>query len=99
MGLPATVLEAPLPGSSKVRVQVGGRAREISTALLDGPPPFVGERLLVHAGLAVGRVGEAAAMEIEALLEGFGSVLSGDGEVASSVKDPSEFTIASKEVP
>ncbi len=47
----------------------------------------------------MGRVGEAAAMEIEALLEGFGSVLSGDGEVASSVKDPSEFTIASKEVP
>ena len=70
VGLPATVVE--VTGPATVQVEMGGRRRQVSTALLEGPPPTVGERLVVHAGLAVDRIDEATAREIEGILEGFG---------------------------
>lgn len=70
LGLPATVVEVSDPAT--VQVEIGGRRRQVSIALLEGPPPAIGERLVVHAGLAVDRIDEAAAQEIEGILEGFG---------------------------
>jgi hydrogenase maturation factor len=63
-----------------VQVEIGGRRRQVSIALLEGPPPAIGERLVIHAGLAVGRIDESTALEIERMLEGFGEDLSQFGD-------------------
>ena len=49
-----------------VAVDIGERVMSVSTVTLglDGPPPDVGDWLVVHTGFAVERLSEAAAGEI-----------------------------------
>jgi len=75
LGLSGRVVEVVNAERGVVAVEMGGRRREVSTALLAGGCPAVGEHLLIHAGLAVERVGDEEAAAIAELLEGWGDAL------------------------
>ncbi len=49
-----------------VAVDIGDRIMSVSTVTLglDGPPPDIGDWLVVHTGFAIERLAEAAATEI-----------------------------------
>lgn len=77
LGMPARVLEIVDEAHSIAEVDMSGRRRKVSLALLVGDErPGPGDFVLVHAGMAVSRVDEAEAGEISRMLEGYGEALS-----------------------
>lgn len=74
LGLPARVVA--VSGEIAEVEEASGRRRRAGLLLLKGDErPGVGDFVLIHAGLAVGRVSEEEAREASAMLEGFGDLL------------------------
>lgn len=80
LGLPARMLGVVDLVKDVAEVEeLSGRRRRVSLALLRGEDrPSAGDWVMVHAGLAVGRVEEAEAMEASRMLDGFGELMSGE---------------------
>ena len=77
LGLPGRVVEIIDDQKHVARVDVSGVLRTISIALLTGDQrPVVGEYLLIHAGLALEKIDEQEALEVQKMLEGFGEPVS-----------------------
>jgi hydrogenase maturation factor len=62
------VLGTVAPGVVEVEDVQGGH-RRVSLLALDGPPPVVGEWLVIHSGYAIDRVDAAEAEAIAAELQ------------------------------
>ncbi len=77
LGLPARMLAVVDEGKHIAEVEeMSGRRRRVSLALLQGDErPAAGGWVLIHAGLAVGRVDEEQAIAASQMLEGFGDVM------------------------
>jgi hydrogenase maturation factor len=63
------VVEKPDAGTVAVE-DLDGRQHHVSLLALDGPPPHVGEWLVVHSGYAIDRVSSNEADAIAAELRG-----------------------------
>jgi hydrogenase expression/formation protein HypC len=57
------------PGGDLASVDVAGVVREINIMLLDDPPT-AGEYLLIHSGIALGRMSAEQARDALAVLDG-----------------------------
>lgn len=79
LGLPARMLAVVDAAKDLAEVEeLSGRRRRVSLALLRGDErPAPGDWVMIHAGLAVGRVDEAEAIEASRMLDGFGELMSG----------------------
>jgi hydrogenase maturation factor len=75
------------PADGEVDVEdVDGAVQRVSLLALDGPPPAVGEWLVVHSGYAIDRVERS---EAEAVLEDLRAARQLDGAVRSPQPEPS----------
>lgn len=77
LGLPARVIAVLDDARHLAEVEEqSGRRRRVSLALLLGDErPRPGDYVLIHAGLAMGRVSEEEARAAAEMLEGFGEPL------------------------
>ena len=79
LGLPGRVVEIVDEQKHVARVDVSGVRRTVSIALLTGDlRPAVGDYLLIHAGLALEKMTEQEAFEVQKMLEGFGEPISAE---------------------
>jgi len=71
LGIPGQVIAVLDREGALAKVDISGVRREISIALVDGPPdPIqVGDWVLIHVGFALARIDEVDARETLALLQ------------------------------
>lgn len=68
LAVPARICELPTPQQPLALADILGVRRRINVDLLDGPPPELGEWVLVHVGFALARISAAeASRQIEFL--------------------------------
>jgi hydrogenase expression/formation protein HypC len=71
LGIPGQVIAVLDREAGLAKVDISGVRREVSIALVDGPPdPLqVGDWVLIHVGFALARIDEEDARETLALLQ------------------------------
>lgn len=68
LGIPGQVVGAADPESHLAAVRVSGARRMVDVSLLDDEEVAPGDWVVVHAGLALGKLSEEEALETLALL-------------------------------